>query len=184
MEVKRMNESVDNMEKIVAKMSTIKDAYELLEKNSERLDIVNEKILVQQNTLTNLSNEVQGVSEHNKATIDKLISENEATLSRLMVENAKITSDVNNILTKFNDDVINELDTSLENFNQKFDERFEKEVSNFKREIVGMVENNRKDNSFYRGELLKSQKLVKTLLIINSVLLIGVVILQIYLYKS
>lgn len=184
MEVKRMNDSLDNMEKIVAKMSTIKDAYELLEKNSERLDVINEKILVQQNTLTNLSNEVQDVSANNKATIDKLISENEAALCKLMDENAKIVSDVNNILTRFNNDVINELETSLENFNRKFDEKFEKEVSNFKGEIVGMVENSRKDNSFYRGELLKSQKLVKILLAINSVLLLGIVILQIYLYKS
>lgn len=184
MEVKRLNDSVDNMEKIVAKMSTIEDAYELLEKNSERLDAVNEKILVQQNALTNLSNEVQDVSANNKATIDKLISENETALCKLIDENAKIVSDVNNILTRFNNDVINELETSLENFNRKFDEKFEKEVSSFKGEIVGLVENNRKDNSFYRGELLKSQKLVKILLAINSVLLLGIVILQIYLYKS
>lgn len=134
--------------------------------------------------MINLSNEVQGVSAYNKATIDKLISENEAALSKLMDENAKIVSDVNNILTKFNNDVINELGTGLENFNQKFDKKFEKEVSNFKSEIATLVENNRKDNSFYRGELLKSQKLVKILLVTNFVLLIGVVILQIYLYKN
>lgn len=167
MEVERMNTSVDNMEKIVQKMTTIKDSYELLEKNTLEIENVIEKILALKNDLTHILDENRHICEENKKTTIELSRKGE-----IIQENMKIK------LENFIEDVAHLLKKEKEEFNKDFGDKFEKELMNLKNEVQGLIDVNKKDNFYYRTELFKTQKLIKILLILNSIFLAFLIILE------
>lgn len=165
MEVKKMNENIDEMEKIVMKMNTIKDAYELLEDNFEKTKVLTENIYNLEKELTELLNENKNIIKANQ---------------KLSLEfNEKYEVIDRNVEAKLGD-FIQSVNNLIKDENEEFNSKFDKELSNLKSEILALIEVNKKDNLFYRSELLKTQNTIKKLSIFNAIFLFIIIILECY----